>query len=209
MPSSGICLVNNKWIKIVICFLWMGGVAYGMQQILNYENTSSPSAPISIQWPAEVPKISTDGAMLIVFMHPQCPCTKATVDELAWLMTHCHGKLSATVFSLNPSVSPEKWGPNNLRIAVEKIPDVHYLEDPDGETARRFGVTTSGQCLLYDKIGSLLFEGGITGSRGHSGDNPGRRAIVNLVFQGKSQTHKTAVFGCGLFNPSTVSDKYE
>ena len=38
---------------------------------------------------------------------------------------------------------------------------------------QRFGAETSGQTLLYDRDGRLLFSGGTTGSRGHDGDNAG------------------------------------
>jgi len=32
--------------------------------------------------------------------------------------------------------------------------------------------------MLYDKLGQLVFNGGITSSRGHEGDNEGQDAII-------------------------------
>ena len=40
-----------------------------------------------------------------------------------------------------------------------------------------------GQTLLYDAGGTLIFSGGITGSRGHAGDNAGEAALVALLTQ--------------------------
>src|SRR5712691_5642885 len=62
---------------------------------------------------------------------------------------------------------------------------------------------TSGQTVLYDSQGRLLFSGGITGSRGHSGDNAGRSSIVSLVNAGVADQKETIVFGCPLFNPNS------
>jgi hypothetical protein len=47
----------------------------------------------------------------------------------------------------------------------------------------------------------LQFSGGITASRGHSGDNLGRSAVVALVTTGESATNHTSVYGCSLHNP--------
>ena len=49
------------------------------------------------------------------------------------------------------------------------MPGVRVFEDPEATTARLFGARVSGQVLLYDAGGKLLFNGGITAFRGHPG----------------------------------------
>ena len=75
--------------------------------------------------------------------------------------------------------------------------------DDEGAEANRFHAATSGQTLLYDAAGLLLFSGGITGSRGHSGDNAGQAAIVSLVNSRAADLTETSVFGCPLFDPNS------
>ena len=75
--------------------------------------------------------------------------------------------------------------------------------DDDGREARLFHAATSGQAVLYDPQGRLLFSGGITASRGHSGDNAGRSSIVSLVHAGVPDRTETSVFGCPLFDPQS------
>jgi hypothetical protein len=58
---------------------------------------------------------------------------------------------------------------------------------------------TSGQTVLYDNEGALLFSGGITGARGHAGDNAGRTSLVELLNRGAAGRSRTSVFGCPLF----------
>jgi hypothetical protein len=78
------------------------------------------------------------------------------------------------------------------------IPGVTVHSDDGGVETRRFHAETSGYTVLYDPRGNLLFQGGITSSRGHEGDNAGRTALESLV-QGKvfSQV-RTSVYGCSL-----------
>jgi hypothetical protein len=89
---------------------------------------------------------------------------------------------------------------------------VTVVRDDDGREARRFGVEASGETLLYDADGSLLFSGGITAARGHAGDNAGRTELVsllnhepssrtNIVDRTGSHRDATSVFGCPLFGP--------
>ena len=64
----------------------------------------------------------------------------------------------------------------------------------------RFGAHVSGQVMVYDKEGKLVFQGGITESRGQMGDNAGRSAIEAQVNRGSSDRDRTLVFGCPLFD---------
>jgi hypothetical protein len=45
----------------------------------------------------------------------------------------------------------------------------------------------------------LIFSGGITGSRGHAGDNAGEMTLVSLLTRGQADRSGTSVFGCPLF----------
>ncbi len=132
--------------------------------------------------------------------HPHCPCTRASVGELALLMAQTQGKAAAYVLFLKLPDFTEEWEKTDLWYSAANIPGVTVLEDEDGAEAKLFNASTSGQTLLYDADGKLLFSGGITGARGHSGDNAGRGAIVSLLNEGKAEQTETAVFGCPLFN---------
>jgi hypothetical protein len=75
---------------------------------------------------------------------------------------------------------------------------VHPVEDPEGAAALRFGASTSGQTLLYNDSGRLVFNGGITAARGHEGPNDGQDAVIALL-QNRPPLHTaTPVFGCSL-----------
>jgi hypothetical protein len=195
---------------VFLALLWVIGIGVGLRATLNYENrpTASGSAP-SI-WPAGSKTRRVAGLpTILIFAHPHCPCTRATIGELALAMAKLQGRVTATVFFVRPNGMSEKWESTGLWHDAEQIPGVAVMEDPGGKEAEMFGALASGQTMLYGADGRLLFSGGITSSRGHSGDNAGRSAIVELVSTGKSHLSETPVFGCYLRNVETREGKAE
>jgi hypothetical protein len=133
--------------------------------------------------------------------HPRCSCTRASLNELAILMTRAAGRLSATVIFVRPDGTPPGWDDTDLRRTAAAIPGVHVLTDSAGLEASRFGAWTSGQVCYYDAAGRLAFSGGITAGRGHEGDNAGRSSLEARLAGYDSGPRHTAVFGCSLFGP--------
>jgi glyoxylase-like metal-dependent hydrolase (beta-lactamase superfamily II) len=139
--------------------------------------------------------------------HPHCPCTRASLAELERIIARCRGAVTAHVLFLKPGRSPQDWEKTGLWRTAAAIPDVRPVADVDGAEAVHFGARTSGHVLLYDPSGRLLFSGGITGSRGHQGDNPGRVAVIALIAGGRADPARTVVFGCPLFEPRPRCDE--
>jgi hypothetical protein len=146
-------------------------------------------------------------ANLVLLAHPRCPCTRASLAELERIITRCRGSVTAHVLFLRPGQAPEDWEKTDLWRTAAAIPDVRVLADEEGVEAVRFGINTSGHTLLYDAAGRLLFSGGITGSRGHQGDNPGSNSVISLLTGGRADRARTAVFGCPLFDPRPRCDE--
>jgi hypothetical protein len=120
-------------------------------------------------------------------------------------MTHCQGLVNAqVVFMKPPSVSAE-WTRTDLWDSAADIPGVVLRLDVDGAEQRRFAASISGEVFLYRPDGGLAFHGGITASRGHSGDNDGRSALESLLHNRNVLTNKSPVFGCELQSPAMSS----
>ena len=113
---------------------------------------------------------------LVLLAHPQCSCTRATLEELGEVLARAEHRPKTYVVFLKPSSFANGWEMTDLWQTAARLPDVTVVRDDDGREASRFGAATSGQTLLYDTRGALLFSGGITGARGHAGDNAGRRS---------------------------------
>ena len=184
--------------------IWLAMVCVGMGWLWSYNQTAGAAGSPPMRWPADA-KISPDSSKftLLVLAHPQCPCTRATVEELSQLMTHTQGRINAYVLFVTPSGYQKDWYRTDLWSNAAIIPGVRTVVDNDGVEARRFSGFTSGQVMVYSPQGELKFHGGITQSRGHVGDNAGRSAIEALVNSGKAESDHTVVFGCPLFNPES------
>lgn len=189
----------------VFAAVWIAAVVFGFRSLGWYENTPGTIGHTPESWPAasHIPR-PKDKATLVMFAHPHCPCTRASIGELAEVMARVPNKISACVVFLKPEGAAPDWGDTDLRHSAERIPGVTIVSDVDGAEARRFGAETSGYTLLFDSNGHRLFEGGITASRGHAGDNVGKSAIVSLLNDQTVEHARTHVFGCSLIDPQRM-----
>jgi hypothetical protein len=115
-------------------------------------------------------------------------------------MAHVQGKVNAYVFFVKPRGAGTDWDDTDLRRTAAAIPGVTVLTDENGAEAARFGAQTSGHTLVFDRDGTLRFNGGITASRGHIGDNAGESAVLAVLNQQAADRQQTPVFGCSLAN---------
>ena len=179
--------------------VWATAVMAGTLKLSEYAATPGPRAVAVATWPAGDAIARTPGrATLVMSVHPQCPCSRASVNELEVLIARCHGKLSAAVLFVDyPGVTSDLTT-TELWQSASRIPDVTCMRDERGKLSDQFHAETSGQVFLYDVDGVLRFSGGITDSRGHAGDNDGLLAIEAIVNGNVPTTSTTPVFGCSL-----------
>jgi hypothetical protein len=179
---------------------WGLAVVAGMSYLVRYQMTPSAlglEAPT--HWPAGLTfGRDTTKATLVMTLHPQCPCSRASLSELEQVMARSAGRLDVRILFVHPKNSPADWLDTDLWRQAKAMPNVTVMLDPDGRDSAAFGATVSGQVMLYDASGALRFSGGITDGRGHEGDNVGMLAVLSLVRDGKSNVSNTPVYGCSL-----------
>ncbi|MEY2439021.1 MAG: hypothetical protein QOI34_406, partial [Verrucomicrobiota bacterium] len=158
---------------------WIVALSFSARSLLSYESAPGAVGKVPSTWPSRSKiQLSPNGDTLVMLAHPHCPCTRASIGELAQVIAHVQGKIKAYVLFLHPDDSPGDWDNTDLTRSAAQIPGVTLVADLNGVEARRFGAETSGQTLLFDSTGRLLFHGGITESRGHAGGNAGENAII-------------------------------
>jgi len=190
---------RRVWLGTLL-LLWLGGVGTGLWAVWAYDNRPGPAAAAPPQWPSATALApSSAGPTLVFLAHPQCTCTRASLDELAEILARATTRPRTYVLFLKPSGVDDGWEQTELWRRAAQLPGVRVLRDDNGLEARRFGVETSGQTLLYDKRGNLVFSGGITGSRGHAGENAGELTLISLLSDGRVDRRVSNVFGCPLF----------
>jgi hypothetical protein len=181
-------------------FVWAIVVSAGMFWMVRYQMTpGAQGAEVPGSWPSGVSFAPNDrGWTLVMMVHPQCPCSRASVHELSQLMSRSSGHMKADVLFVQPRGAPPNWCDGDLWSDANQIPGVNVAIDRDARDSAIFGAATSGEVLLYDAAGKLQFSGGITDGRGHEGENAGYLAILSLIRGGRSRTTATPVYGCSL-----------
>ena len=176
---------------------WLVAVSAGFALLYAYVNAPGAAASPPADWPAGTRVARSEaGWDLVMLAHPRCPCTRASLRELARLVAQAEERVAVHVLFYRPEDAEDGWERTDLWASAAAIPGVEVLADEEGLEAQRFGASTSGQVVLYDPDGRVAFSGGITPARGHSGDSTGRRSILSLVTGGESAAREAFVFGC-------------
>jgi hypothetical protein len=180
--------------------VWLGAVIAGFAVLLRYSSTPSQAdGATPAEWPQSTHLTRVSGRpTLLLFAHPMCPCTRASVAELGRLMPLLGANVAARVVMVRPAESPADWDGSGLWERAATIPGVAVFRDDGGMEAARFQARTSGLTLLYDADGRLRFRGGITELRGHEGESFGAQRILSLVKTGTADRADAPVFGCAL-----------
>jgi hypothetical protein len=193
-------LVRRIGFTLPLLAVWLALVGAGMAWLAAYANEPGPEGKPPAVWPSASTIARADRTpTLLVFAHPYCGCSRASVSELARAMSKLHGRVDTRVVMYRPDDQTPEWAHTASWDAAAAIPGVRMIVDAGGRESRRFGAAVSGHTLLYDARGRLAFSGGITASRGHEGDNAGREALTDLVLAGSTNGPTTTpVFGCFL-----------
>jgi hypothetical protein len=197
-------MAKGKWVRTRLvpglACVWAIGVALGMYGMVLHQMTPAADGKGTItHWPSGISITRAPGLpTLIMTLHPQCPCSRASVYELSELMARTSGRLDAHAIFVQPPGAPANWLDGALWRAANAVPDLHVSVDKDGRDAAALGATTSGQVMVYDPAGNLEFTGGITDGRGHEGDNAGLLSLLALLREGKTTVSRTPVYGCSL-----------
>ena len=200
-------------VTILAGAAWLLAIGVGMAVMIQHQWTPGVGAhPRNGQWPGGT--LATLGGAdytVVMFAHPRCPCTRASLGELHQLATAAGGHAKCEVFFMLPTGADADWRHTDNWTLAAAIPEARLFNDYEGRQATAFGVETSGQVLIYDRTGALRYQGGITDGRGQEGENPGLDAAMRLVRSNVSPTRTFPVFGCSLhdeIDPPPASQRH-
>ena len=190
---------QRKTWPIVAATVWLIAIAAGMYGVFAYAARPGDALVAPKRWPADVALTRVpDRPTIVMLAHPKCPCTRASLAELAHVVTETAGKATIHVLFIEPEGVDDAWVRSDTFARAKSLPGVEVTIDAQGALARKLGATTSGHVVVYDADGILRFTGGITSSRGHEGDNAGRQAVIALARREGSMLAEAKTFGCDL-----------
>ncbi len=176
--------------------LWLGLIVGGYAWLLRYSFAAGKASASPHTIPSSVASQAPSARpQLFLALHPRCPCSRATLSELATILSRAPEACDVTVLVYKPAGEPDSWMEGAL---LDKCRQVSCLirPDPDGRLASSLGSLTSGGVVLYDAKGRLRYQGGVTASRGHEGDNAGKQAVIQILRGQRDSQKSMPVFGC-------------
>jgi hypothetical protein len=180
------------------CLLWIGAVGLGSLAMLRYQSQAGGDQAAPAEWPAESQlPLDRQRPTLLLFAHPRCSCSRATLAELGRLLAQSQDRWRTHVLFYVPEQEAESFAATDLWERAARIPGVELHIDRGGSEAQRFHGQTSGHVALYSPQGQRIFDGGITVARGHEGTSRGQDALLALL-QGKPAATNHAVYGCAI-----------
>jgi hypothetical protein len=189
-------------------------LAIGIGAISAYKTTPPPATRQLIQsWPAASSLVRDPvSPTLILFAHPRCECTKASLVQLRDLMPRLEGRVRPYILFAKSEQGSESSPTENQTVAAS-IPGVTILPDEGAREADRFGAAASGQLMLFDTGGRLLFSGGIAPLHEYEGEAPMVRGLLAAVGSASGKgppvaqvQMPNAVFGCALHGKGNAPD---
>ncbi len=203
--ATGVAPRKGRSLLPIIVLVWASMIGSSFAAMLYYHNTPGHRNDDASVWPLNTAiKLDTNRPNLLVFVHPKCPCSSATLNELARIQTTCGSKISTHIIIYHPD--EEAWDNTRIIRQALEIPNVRIFNDSEGHLSDSFGAMTSGHTFLYAPDGRRIFSGGITMARGHEGDNLGRSSIVQYILDGKSICDSTNIYGCSILNDAASLD---
>jgi len=188
--------------------LWLALIACGMAWLWVYSAQPGQGAAAPITWPMDVGITVQPGqATMIVFLHPRCPCSRATLEQMQRVLVKSGDATACHVVFVVPEGVDDGWEEGELLTSASLIPGITIHRDMQGVIAHRFAAATSGQVLVYDAQQQLAFDGGMTVSRGHAGDNDGAASVIAVLNGRSPRVSRAPVFGCPLFNRQACSQE--
>ena len=186
---------------VAVVVLWLAVCVGGIGMLMRYKATPGEAGAAPARWPDAAAALERDASRptVVMLIHPRCPCSRASLTELNQVMNGAPGVTAYLLFSI-PEEAQDGWADGESWDRAAEIPGARRVIDRGGRLAAAFGVEVSGHTLLYDRAGRLRFSGGVTGARGHEGDNAGRQQLAALL-DGGLEDGASAVYGCELVKP--------
>ena len=184
--------------------LWLMAVFGGAAVLLDYSFSGDLTVAAPARYQPSADSVSgagkaNDGRIQVfAFLHPRCPCSRATLIQLAEVARQNHSIATLQVVFFCPADQQDSWAQHELWDLAAHRAGLSCRVDRGGLLTREFGVQTSGHILVFDQSGRRVFSGGITSSRGHEGESLGSQLLSKICCGLEIAPVELPVFGCAI-----------
>jgi hypothetical protein len=191
--------VKKNWVTFG-AISWLITLTAGVCLVFKYDSVPGLTSTCGTKWPPNS-KIthSTTNNTLVMLLHPKCPCSRASLQQVTTLTTN-DNSLQCIFLVYSPTRFPTGWEKTDIWNLAAEVPGAQLVSDVDGAEARKFGGVTSGHTYIFDRNGNLKYAGGLTEGRGHVGECRNLDLAVKALKSGTTSA-SGAVYGCPIEDP--------
>src|SRR5216684_2215682 len=100
--------LRPAWLLALL--LWLGLIAGGYARLLRYSFAAGKASASPHIIPSSVAAQAPSArAQLFLALHPRCPCSRATLSELAKILSRAAQAGDVTVLMYKPANEPDRW----------------------------------------------------------------------------------------------------
>ncbi|HTI51110.1 MAG TPA: hypothetical protein VL475_09165 [Planctomycetaceae bacterium] len=187
---------------------WCVLLGAGWWHLCRYTYRPSAVATTLSEWPHETAFAPSSGFRIVMFVHPLCPCSDASIRELENSLARMPAKVSVTVIAVTAGLTAEDLESSGLIAELSAMPRIGLYVDATGAERKRFGAAVSGEVVAFDANGRRVYHGGLTPGRGHQGESVGQGQLEALARGESAAPCESPVFGCllpGAERPSNTA----
>src|SRR5262245_25582564 len=94
---------------------WLLAVGLGLWALVDYQMTPGAVSELPQRWPAgSALPLDPENPTLVMFVHPHCPCSRASLHELQVLVTHGGDRVRSIVVFSKPKSLSSDWTNTDL-----------------------------------------------------------------------------------------------
>src|SRR5262245_14064773 len=102
---------------------WVVVVGLGMLWLLKFERVPGAAGSPGPDWPGgSLIERKTDRPTLLMFVHPRCPCTRASLGELEQILALCPDSVATQIVIFKPHDGGQDWLGGDVPTMARKIP---------------------------------------------------------------------------------------
>src|SRR4051812_19393355 len=111
VEGSAITLLPGHYCRLLLpAIVWLASIAAGGFSIYTYETSPGRQLEAPGDWPqSSAIARSRERPTMLVFVHPRCPCTRATIDELSRIVVENPQALYVKVLYYKPADADSAW----------------------------------------------------------------------------------------------------
>jgi hypothetical protein len=150
----------HNWLDWLIGFGWVSAVLSGLVAVWRYEQSPGGRVDTPAEWPqASRVKLDSDRFTLLMFLHPRCDCSRASLRQLESILSDIPNQISAHVLFYKPLEESFAWAQTDIWRTAAVMRGVQLVIDNESFESETFGIVTAGQVVLYDPAVKLHFSG--------------------------------------------------